>query len=121
VRLEESLHYCQEELEDLFTVRHELWLRALEADPLAAGGFVPEHVVRSLELRGSSLAAGHFTADLLRGPFRGKPRGSVETADLNRMRSDFNGLVAALTGMAERFPVVGQLLMRPEAIRALLE
>lgn len=121
VRLEESLHYCQEELEDLFVVRHELWIRALEADPVAAGGFVPERVVRSLELRGQQLSAGHFTADLLRGPFRGKPRGSVETADLNRMRADFNGLVAALTGMAERFPVVGQLLMRPEAIRALLE
>jgi len=121
VRMEESIHYLQETLEDLWVLRQELWLRALETGE-ARGEAVPAGMVRSLEMRGVELEqAGTITAANLRGKFRGKPRGSVETADLMRLRQDFNGLLQAFAALGKMFPMVGQYLGQPQAVRALLE
>jgi hypothetical protein len=82
VRMEECVRYLQETMEELFQLRHEYWIRALEDDPAAA--LAPQGVQRALSARGvgNMVQGGRFTADLLRGNFHGKPRGSVETANL---------------------------------------
>jgi hypothetical protein len=118
VRMEESLRYCQETLEELFKVRHELWCRALEEEPEEA----PARVERILAVRGLQLEDQRFTAQLLRGNFRGKPRGNVETADVNALRGDYNGFIQAIGMLMQMFPPIAQMIMaNPEAIRALLE
>jgi hypothetical protein len=121
VRMEECVRYLQETMEELFQVRHEYWIRALEDDPAAA--LAPQGVQRALDARGvgDMVQGGRFTADLLRGNFHGKPRGSVETANLVQLRADFNGFLQALGGLMKMFPPLQQLLSAPEAVRALWE
>ena len=121
VRMEECVRYLQETMEELFQVRHEYWLRALEDDPAAA--LAPYGVMQTLASRGVDqlVPQGRFTADLLRGNFHGKPRGSVETANMVQLRADFNGFLQALGGLMKMFPALQQLLSTPEAVRALWE
>lgn len=118
VRMEESIHYIQETMEDLWQVRHELWIRALES---SEGEPAPVGMVKTLETRGVELPQGAVTAPLLRGTFRGKPRGSVETADLMRQRADQMAFLQFLVMFGKMFPMAGQLLGTPQATRALLE
>lgn len=118
VRMEEAIHYIQEQLEDLWQVRNELWIRALQQ---GEGEPAPTRMVQSLESHGVVLPDGAVTAAMLRGAFRGKPRGSVETADLLRLRADFNGFLQSLPPLIALFPQLGLYLGQPQAARALLE
>lgn len=120
VRVEEPIKHCQETMEDLFLVRNEIWIRTLEAQ--SDGGMpAPERIVQSLQTRGLEMQDGKFTASMLRGNLRGKPRGSVETADKGRMRNDFNASISALAGMAKMNPVFAALLQHPTIGKELLE
>lgn len=62
-----------------------------------------------------------FTAQMLEGTFRFKPRGSVENADRNRQRNDFNQCLLALASLAKVNPMIGFILQSPQAAKALLE
>lgn len=121
IRIDEAVKNLQETLETLFLVRNELWIRTLEGQP--DGMEPPDRISRSLEVRGlkSELFQGKFTADMLRGNFRGKPRGSVETADKARLLQMFNGSLQALTGMSQFNPLFGQILQHPEVAKSILE
>ena len=81
----------------------------------------PEPFVRTLEYRGLSLEDGGITADDLQGIFRGKPRGSVETADKGRLRSDYNEFLTVLGGLTKMWPPVAQVVVTPQAMSELLE
>ena len=121
IRIDEAVKNIQETMETLFLVRNELWIRTLEAQK--DGMEPPDRIARSLEVRGlkNELFQGKFTADLLRGNFRGKPRGSVETADKGRLLQMFNGSLQALAGLAQSNPMFGMMLQDPEVAKSILE
>ena len=122
-RSTEAIQNLQETLEELAQVRHQLWKRALAEQ--SEGMVLPPAVVQSLELRGADLSqlrgGTRITAALLEGQFRFKPRGSVEDADLNRQRYDFNQWIMAMGQLASVNPMVAAVLQTPQAAKALIE
>jgi len=123
IRIEEILMNLREALEDLFQVRHAMYVRLLEEQG-DKGESAPKDVLVGLERRLNESDVtfdGTFTAEMLRGNFRGKPRGSVESADLNVMRSDFNQFLQGLAQISQVNPMIQQMLSTPKAAQALLE
>jgi hypothetical protein len=118
VRMDLVIKRFQESLEDLFQIRHAIRKRMLAEQ--ADGIEPPQSVVVGLESRGTPLESGRVTADILEGTFRGKPRGSVETADPKAIRNDFNQLLAVLPQFIQTAPMLAQMF-GPMAIRALLD
>jgi hypothetical protein len=116
IRIEEIVKHLQESLEDLFQLRHEIWKRTIREhrDQLPM-------IQAALESRGAVLPNTLVQAEFLEGTFRGKPRGSVESADLNAQRADFNQLMTALTQMAQAVPAFGMMLGNPQVARAVLQ
>jgi hypothetical protein len=76
--------------------------------------------VRAPEVSGQ-LPNVRFTASMLEGVYRFKPRGSVETADRGKLRVDFNQMMQALGNYAAVNPYVRALLNTPQATKAILE
>jgi hypothetical protein len=64
---------------------------------------------------------GKVTADLLDGVFWFKPRGSVETADLNRQRADFNSMLQTLPALAQMNPSIAMIFQTIPAAKALVD
>lgn len=121
IRIDEVIKNIQEALEPLWTIRNEIWIRTLATQK--DGLEPPEGVKRNLELKSLHHEAfqGTFTADILRGNLRGKPRGSVETADKMRQLQAWNGWLQALTGLAQVNPIFAQILQHPQVAKSLLE
>lgn len=144
VRMDEALKNIQETLEEVAQVRHLMWKRAL--GELGAQGMVaPPSVAQALALRGAlptqtyppttvlglevratppvtaALPNLRFTVEMMEGVFRFKPRGSVETADRNKLRIDFNQMMQALGNFAAINPMIRALLNTPQATKAILE
>lgn len=119
IRIEEIIKHLQETLEDLFQLRHSIYKRVLVDQPMPLPSNI-RSVLTGVEDRGVAVPGGLITAALLEGEFRGKPRGSVESADLQRMRADFNGLLTAFTQLAQGIPMFQQILNNPEAAKAIL-
>lgn len=118
VRIGESIRYIQESMEDLWTLRHEIYKRALRDTD--EGELAPKRVLVALEERGFTLPNGRFLVSLLEGTFRGKPRGSVETADLDRQRADFNAFMGILAQLAQTQPLLARHLQQPQVLRSIL-
>jgi len=64
---------------------------------------------------------GSITPELLDGIFWGKPRGSVETADLNRQRQDFNSFLRVLAPLMQINPTLGAIFQTMPAAKALIK
>lgn len=124
-RTSEVVKNIQETLEDIAQVRHLIWQRALREMEPGGGMALPPSVLQGLELRGAdvstSLPNAKMTASLMEGSFRFKPRGSVENADKNRQRADFNQGFQALAALAGANQTVAMILQTREAARALIE
>lgn len=118
VRTDEVVKNIQESLETLWLIRNELWIRTLEESP--NGMEAPDTVIRTIETRGLEIQNGRFTSNMLRGNLRGKPRGSVETADKNKQRQDFGQSLQALAMLAKMIPQIGMVFQNPEAAEALI-
>jgi hypothetical protein len=123
VRMEETVRHIQEGLEDLGQIRHRIWQRTLAEQ--ADGIVLPDRVLLGLEARAVGVAeyqAGQkFTAEMLAGSFRFKPRGSVETADINTQRADFIRFLQTLGQLTQTWPAMaGMLQGNVEAARAML-
>lgn len=123
-RISEVVKNIQETLEEIAQVRHIMWKRAL-ADMSHEGMMLPPSVLQGLEMRGADvtnyLPDGRMTALMLEGAFRFKPRGSVENADKNRQRYDFNQWLMAMSNMARVNPMVALILQTPQAAKAMIE
>jgi hypothetical protein len=123
IRIEEVVKNLQETLEELGQVRHVIWQRALASMP--DGLPVPQGMLVGLEQRGISvdgMADSKIMARALDGNFRFKPRGSVETADVNRQRTDFVQFLQMLPQLIATWPALGQLVgQSPQAARSVLE
>lgn len=123
-RTSEAIKNIQETLEEIAQVRHIMWKRAL-AEMGADGMEMPPSVLQGLELRGVNVLDATpnraFTAQMLEGTFRFKPKGSVESADKNRQRNNFNQALAALANLSRVNPMVGAILATPMAAKAMIE
>ena len=122
-RSTEAIKNLQETLEEIAQVRHTMWKRAL-AEMGSEGMEMPPTVLQGLEVRGVDLTQipdKRFTALMLEGNFRFKPRGSVEDADLQRKRFDWNQAIIALSNQAQINPLVLAVLQTPEAAKAMIE
>ena len=110
------------ELEELFHARHAIWKRVLESRkgmPQLRSLMVGREA-QAVEVPGVA-TDGTITAELLEGVYWGKPKGSVETADLNRQRQDFNSFLQALPALMQVNKSVGMVLQTIPAARSLLK
>lgn len=111
----------QEAMEDVWQIRHAIWKRTLAESP--DGIDAPESVLIGLEGRGvpieDYMPNGKITAAMLDGSFRGKPYGSVETADLNRQKGNLLQMMQALALAKQTFPLLTPMFATPRAARAI--
>lgn len=121
VRMNLITRRLQESMEELGQIRHVIWKRVLASQGEMD---IPQRAMQGIEARGidaSLIQGGKFTADLLEGKYRFKPRGSVETADIGRLRQDFTQLVGMLPGLMQMSPLIGASWQTPQAARAFNE
>lgn len=121
IRMDVVIRRFQEAMEDVWQIRHAIWKRTLaERD---GGEAMPSSLLGNLEGRGVSidqyLPDGKITAALMDGAFRGKPRGSVETADPYAMRSDFVQFLQILPMVLQAFPALQMKFLNPQAALAM--
>lgn len=119
VRVDEMIGYLHLAIADVMALSHAIWVESLEADP--RGLEAPASVTQNLELRGSALQDGRFTAAQLKGQFQFKPYGSAETADPEHMLANFNNGLVALGNIAKVFPQLQVIFQSREAAKAILE
>lgn len=124
VRVEDPLHYLQEFLQDVYTMRQRIWVKTLEADP--TGMLVPQQKLVGLETRGLTLPKdGPFRvrAQDLDGDWKFTPTGSTETSDPHRQQQNFNAFMAqALPMMLQMFPgLAAQFQQNPKIGDLLLQ
>jgi hypothetical protein len=122
VRTNVLIKRMQESLEELFQARHNIWKRTLQNNPTLP-------MQRALVIGRSATGVDttgladdqQITSEMLEGIFWGKPRGSVETADLNRQRQDFNSFLQTLPALAQMNPAIMAVLGTIPAAKSLLE
>jgi hypothetical protein len=123
VRMNVIIRRVQEALEELFQARHAIWRRVLKT----RGQNAP--MMRALTIGTSAdgldvagvATDGSITEELLDGIFWGKPKGSVETADLNRARADFNQSLQSLPALMKLNPTLAMLFRTMPAAKALIK
>lgn len=103
----------------VFELTHAIWLETLEADP--KGVEAPQRVIDQLSSQKMDLKGGRFTLENLKGEFAFEPYGSIDTANPERQRGDFNNWLTALTNLAKVFPAMQAIFMSPDAAKAILE
>src|SRR5678816_4289560 len=97
-------------MEELAQIRHAIWKRTLMEQGETE---IPQSAMIGLEARGldvSMIQGGKMTASMLEGKFKFKPRGSVETADIGRMRSDFVQAMQMLPALMQVNPMIAAQL-----------
>lgn len=114
IRIDEVVKNLQQAFEDLFQVLNTIWIAKLRDAPEPW----PGDMIVSMQQRAINIGPT-ITADILDGPFRGKPRGSVESSDFTSMRVDFVQLMTAITQLGQTVPVVKERLNDPNVIRSI--
>jgi hypothetical protein len=123
VRVNLLIKRLKEPMEELWQARHTIWKKTLQSQ---AAGTLPivQRVAIGMQANGldiSSVADGRVSPDMLEGQFWGKPKGSVETADRQRQRADFNQTMQALPALLQVWPMLAAMLNTPTAAKAVLE
>jgi hypothetical protein len=122
VRVKSIITSIQESLEELGQARHAIWIKTLQERP--QGLPLPSSLMNGLDARGintASIADGRVTAQMLEGQFWFKPRGSVETANLDQQAQWMFGLLKALAPLIQLCPPLGAIFQTPQAAKALME
>jgi hypothetical protein len=123
VRTDLIVKRFKEPLEELGQARHNIYKRQLAGR--AQGLPMPQSMVFGLEARGIDVQSlstdGRITADMLEGQFWFKPRGSVESADRNRQKSDFNQLMQALPGLMQANTMIAAIFQSQPAAKSIVE
>lgn len=115
VRVEELVDHFRSAISVVMELRHAIWEEALDADKKGL------QAPLSVSNRMGEDFSGTFTADMLKGHFRFKPYGSVETANTQGQLQSFNGWLELLMKFGQINPLVGQVLQNPDVIKALME
>lgn len=123
VRMDLLVKRLKEPLEELFQARHNIWKRTLASR--AEGMPMPHSMALGLESRGipvdSVSGDQNITADMLEGRFWGKPRGSVESADVGAQQGYFNQFMATMANLSKVNPMIAQLLQTQSAAKSIIE
>ena len=122
VRMDLIVKRLKEPLEELAQARHNIYIRQLREQ--GQGQQVPPSMLMGLEARGvdiTGIVDGRITADMLEGQFWFKPKGSVESADLNAQMGYFNQGMLALANLSKVNPTVGMILQSVPAAKSILE
>ena len=118
-RTDDPIGNLQEAMEELGELIHAIEVQSLREREV--GLEAPTAVAEQISVRHGHDFEGTFTADLIDGRFRFKPRGSVESADPNlRIRRFLEG-VEVLEGWAAINPSLAARLQSPEFGEALLQ
>jgi len=96
---EDAIRHCRETLEDLFQLRHAIWIRALEQQE--TGLEAPSVFVETLTARDIQLQNGRITAETLRGTFRAS-RAVRWRRRTDAPAADFNGFLTGPRGAGRR-------------------
>jgi hypothetical protein len=110
-------------MEELWAARHAIWKRTLAQQQQ---GMSPSRALvlgkDNPGIESSGFAQdGRVTADMLEGVFWGKPKGSVETADLGRQATNLNAFLAVLVPLMQVNPAIRMVLGTVPAAKALIE
>lgn len=118
-RTDDPIGNLQEAMEDLGELIHAIEVQALR-DQEDGGMMAPAAVVSKVQRKDPEFT-GRFTADMLAGQFRFKPRGSVESADPNRrMKMLLDGVSLAFQ-WAKANPQIAARVASPEFGEALMQ
>lgn len=123
VRMKVLMGRLAEPMEELGQARHSIWRRVIKTRNTNAP------MLRALTIGSSAdgievpgvATDGSITPELLDGKFWFKPKGSVETADLNRARQDFNQSLQALPALMQLNPMLAALFQTMPAAKALIK
>jgi len=121
VRMDLVVKRFDEALEDIYQIRHAIWKRVVaeRQDGIEA----PQSLIVGMEGRGISIdnfmPDKRITAQMLEGPVRFKPHGSVETADISKQRGDFVSAMQFLPIFLQAFPTLALQFRSVEAGRAM--
>lgn len=122
VRMNVILKRLSESLEEVWLAMHTIWKRTLQQrqglPPTRA--MVVGSMAQGITIEGVG-TDGSVTPELLDGTYWAKPKGSVETADLNRQRQDFNAMLATLPALAQMNPTIGALFATVPAAKSLVK
>jgi hypothetical protein len=122
VRINVILKRHAEAVEEVGQARHTIWKRTLRErenlPPMRATRI--GRMADGIEVSGLG-ADGTVSADLLEGIYWFKPKGSVETSDLMRVRSDFVGFLQALGPLMQVNPQLGMLLRTTPAAKSIMK
>lgn len=122
VRINVILKRHAESVEEVGQARHTIWKRTLRErenlPPMRATRI--GRMADGIEVSGLG-ADGTVSADLLEGIYWFKPKGSVETSDLMRVRSDFVGFLQALGPLMQVNPQLGMLLRTVPAAKSIMK
>jgi hypothetical protein len=122
VRINVIVKRMQESLEELGLARHEIWKRTLRSN-----AHLPPQRAMVIGLSAAGIEAEGYpddvrvTAELLEGIYWFKPRGSVETADLNRQKQDLIGLLQTLGPLTQMNPAFAAVLGTIPAAKSIME
>jgi hypothetical protein len=122
VRVKSIITAIQESLEELGQARHQIWKKTLQG--MSKGVPVPSSMMEVLDARGiqtDSIADGRITAEMLDGQFWFKPRGSVETANLDQQAQWFMRLLETLPALMQLCPPLAAIFQTPQAAKSLIE
>lgn len=122
VRTRAIVTAIQESLEELGQARHNIWKLTLAEQP--KGLPIPAAMMNGLDARGidvTSIADGRVTADMLEGQFWFKPRGSVDTANLDRQAQYFTAMLNTLGMLMKVNPMIQAIFSTPQAAKAMVE
>jgi hypothetical protein len=122
VRINVIVKRMQEPMEEAGLVLHEIWKHTLRAN---ADQPPQRAMVIGKEATGISIPGYPeqiiVTADILEGVYWFKPRGSVETADLNRQKQDFIGFLQVLPALTQMNPAFAAVLGTVPFAKSMME
>jgi hypothetical protein len=119
VRVNEALGHFRTFISHVMDLVHQVWLDTLESD--TKGLEAPQGVMSALETRGQELEGGRFTSQQLKGPFRFKPYGSVETATPEWRESNFNNSTIGLVNLGKVSQPLAMVLQDWDVAKGLFE
>jgi hypothetical protein len=123
VRVNLLIKRLKEPMEELWQARHAIWKRTLSDQQSGALPILQKTLI-GLEARGidmSGINDGRITADMLEGSFWGKPKGSVESADLGMQRQHFAQLMQVLPAVMQTNPMIAMLMQSGPAAKSIIE
>ena len=122
VRINVITKRLAEPMEELFQARHTIWKNTLATNPKLPPqrALVIGQGAQGVDAEGV-YNDSQITPDMLEGVFWGKPRGSVETADINRRRQNFNAFLQTLPAIMQLNPTIGMIFQTIPAAKALVE